>query len=157
MNLCDNVESLRVVDIEIVSKIHKTCFFDAWGPSVIKNIFNMPGTFGMVARRQNYNSIIGFAIARLSADECELLSLGVACEYRANGVGGSLLTAVMARAMAEHTKWLFLEVAEDNHLALKLYRAHGLEKVGCRLNYYENPDGTKTNALTMRCALPIVE
>ncbi len=157
MNLCDNIESLRVADIEIVSKIHKTCFFDAWGPSVIGQILNIPGTFGMVARRQNYNSIIGFAIARFTADECELLSLGVACEYRANGAGGNLLTAVIARATAERVKWLFLEVAEDNHVALKLYRAHGLEKVGCRLNYYENSDGTKTNALTMRCALPLLE
>ena len=157
MNFGDNIESLRVADIEIVSKIHKTCFFDAWGPSVIGQILKMPGTFGMVARRQKYNSIIGFAMARFSADECELLSLGVACEYRANGTGGSLLTAVMARATAERVRWLFLEVAENNHVALKLYRAHGLEKVGCRPNNYENPDGTKTNALTLRCALRPLE
>lgn len=68
--------------------------------------------------------------------------------------GTQLLAAAMARAVAEQARWFFLEVAEDNEAALRLYGAHGLEKVGYRLNYYENADGSKTNALTMRCALP---
>ena len=149
-----NVETLRTADIEIVAKIHATCFFDAWGPSMIRQVLDMPGTFGLVARRQNYSSIVGFALARVAVDECELQSLGVASEYRANGAGTQLLAAAMARAVAEQARWFFLEVAEDNEAALRLYGAHGLEKVGYRLNYYENADGSKTNALTMRCALP---
>jgi ribosomal-protein-alanine N-acetyltransferase len=149
-----NVETLRTADIEIVAKIHATCFFDSWGPSIISQVLDMPGTFGLVARRQNYSSIVGFALARIAADECELLSLGVASEYRANGAGTRLLTAAMARAVSEQARWFFLEVAEDNKAALHMYGTHGLTKVGYRLNYYENADGSKTNALTMRCALP---
>ena len=149
-----NVETLRTADIEIVAKIHATCFFDSWGPSIISQVLDMPGTFGLVARRQNYSSIVGFALARVVADECELLSLGVASEYRANGAGAQLLTAAMARAISEQARWFFLEVAEDNKAALRMYGAQGLTKVGYRLNYYENADGSKTNALTMRCALP---
>jgi ribosomal protein S18 acetylase RimI-like enzyme len=152
-----NIEPLRTADIDIVAKIHATCFFDAWGPSMIRQVLDMPGTFGLVARRQNYSSIVGFALARVAADECELLSLGVASEYRANGAGTQLLTAAMAGAVAERARWFFLEVAEDNKAALRLYGAHGLTKVGYRLNYYENSDGSKTNALTMRCALPDLE
>ena len=148
------IETIRTVDIEIVAKIHATCFFDAWGPSMIQQVLDMPGTFGFVARRQNYSSIVGFALARVAADECELLSLGVASEYRASGTGALLLTAAMAHAAAERARWFFLEVAEDNEAALCLYGTHGLTKVGYRLNYYENADGSKTNALTMRCALP---
>ena len=149
-----NIATLRTADIDIVAKIHATCFFDAWGPSMLRQVLNMPGTFGLVARRPNYSSIVGFALARVAADECELLSLGVASEYRANGAGAQLLKAAMARAIAERARWFFLEVAEDNKAALRLYAAHGLTKVGYRLNYYENADGSKTNALTMRCALP---
>tara|TARA_Y100001936_G_scaffold254084_1_gene324609 strand:+ start:27974 stop:28447 length:474 start_codon:yes stop_codon:yes gene_type:complete len=149
-----NIETLRTADIEIVAKIHATCFFDAWGPKMIQQVLDMPGTFGLVARRENYSSIIGFALARVAADECELLSLGVESEYRANGTGTQLLHASMARAIAERARWFFLEVAEDNDAALRLYRAHGLTKVGIRPNYYENSDGSKTSALTMRCELP---
>ena len=120
---------------------------------MIRQVLNMPGTFALIVRRRNYSSIIGFALARIVADECELLSLGVASEYRANGAGSLLLTATMERAALEGARWYFLEVAEDNDVALRLYRAHGLERVGYRLNYYDNADGTKTNAITMRCQL----
>ena len=149
----NTVETLRMVDIDIVAKIHASCFYDAWGPPMIRQVLDMPGTFALIARRKNYSSVIGFALARVAADECELLSLGVASEYRANGVGSLLLTAAMARAIAESARWFFLEVAEDNDVALRLYRAHGLARVGYRLNYYDNSDGTKSNALTMRCEL----
>lgn len=121
---------------------------------MISQVLDMPGTFGLVARHQNFGSIIGFSLARVVADGCELLSLGVAPEYRANGAGAQLLQTSMARAVSDEARWFFLEVAEDNKAALRLYWGHGLEKVGYRLNYYQNADGSKTNALTMRCALP---
>ena len=50
-------------------------------------------------------------------------------------------------------RWFFLEVAIDNDVAARLYEAHGLEKVGVRPNYYENKDGTRTDANTMRADL----
>lgn len=152
----DTVETLRSSDIEVVARLHARCFYDAWGPSMIRQVLEMPSAYGLVARRGGYGSIIGFALSRVAANECELLSLGVAADHRARGVGTLLLNATMARAMAERARWFFLEVAEDNKAALKLYGAHGMNKVGQRLDYYENADGSRTNALTMRCALPLV-
>lgn len=150
------IETLRSSDIEVVSKLHARCFYDAWGPAMISQILSMPGSFGFVARRAGYGSIIGFALGRVTVDECELLSLGVAPEYRANGIGAELLSASMARAAADKARWFFLEVAEDNKHALKLYRTYGLSQVGRRLQYYENADGSRTNAYTMRCALSML-
>jgi len=152
----DTVENLRSADIEVVARLHARCFYDAWGPSMIRQVLEMPGAYGLVARRGGYGSIIGFALARVAADECELLSLGVAAEHRARGIGALLLSNAMARAAAERARWFFLEVAEDNEAALRLYRAHGLNRVGERPDYYENADGSRTDALTMRCALPLV-
>jgi len=150
----DTIEPLRSSDIEVVARLHARCFHDAWGPSMIRQVLEIPSACGLVARRGGYGSIIGFALSRVSADECELLSLGVAAEHRSRGIGALLLSATMARAMAERARWFFLEVAEDNEAALCLYRAHGMSRVGQRLDYYENPDGSRTNALTLRCALP---
>jgi len=118
-------------------------------------VLDMPGAFGLVARRGGYGSIIGFALCRVAADECELLSLGVAPEHRARGIGAQLVSASMARAVANKARWFFLEVAEDNRPALRLYQEFGLAQVGRRLDYYENADGSRTNAFTMRCALPV--
>ncbi len=150
----ERVESLGSADIDLVARIHAQCFFDAWDSSMIRQILGMPGAFGLVARRAGYGSIIGFALARVAADECELLSLGVAAEHRARGVGAKLLRDSMARARDDRARWFFLEVAQDNDPALRLYRAHGLIEVGRRPDYYENADGSRTSAYTMRCALP---
>lgn len=148
------IETLRSSDIEIVAKLHARCFFDAWGPAMLLQVLGMSGAFGYVARREGYGSVVGFALGRVAADECELLSLGVEPDFRAQGIGSQLLSTAMARAAAEKARWFFLEVAEDNKSALGLYRSHGLTGVGQRLDYYENADGSRTNAFTMRCALP---
>ena len=60
----------------------------------------------------------------------------------------------MTWAIAQDATRFFLEVAEDNAPALKLYRSHGLVPVGRRPDYYENADGRRTTALTMRCDFP---
>jgi ribosomal-protein-alanine acetyltransferase len=151
----DPIESIGSADIERVAVIHAQCFFDAWDETMIRQVLNMPGAFGLVARRYGYGSIIGFALARVAADECELLSLGVASEHRARGVGARLLRHAMARARDDRARWFFLEVAQNNDPALKLYKAHGLTEVGRRPDYYENADGSRTSAYTMRCALPV--
>ena len=150
------VETLRSSDLEIVAKLHAKCFFDAWGPPMLRQVLGMPGAFGYVARRDGYGSVVGFALGRVAADECELLSLGVEPDYRSQGIGAQLLSTAMARAAAEKARWFFLEVAEDNQAALRLYRNFGLAGVGQRTDYYENADGSRTNAFTMRCALPLM-
>jgi len=148
------IETLRSSDIEIVAKLHAKCFFDAWAPPMLRQVLGMPGAFGYVARRAGYGSVVGFAFGRVAADECELLSLGVEPDFRSQGIGARLLTAAMSHAAAEKARWFFLEVAEDNKSALRLYKNFGLTGVGKRLDYYENADGSRTNAYTMRCALP---
>lgn len=150
------IETLRSSDIEIVAKLHAKCFFDAWAPPMLRQVLGMPGAFGYVARRGGYGSVVGFALGRVAADECELLSLGVEPDYRSQGIGAQLLSAAMSRAAVEKARWFFLEVAEDNKSALRLYKNYGLTGVGQRLDYYENADGSRTNAYTMRCALPVM-
>jgi ribosomal-protein-alanine N-acetyltransferase len=155
--IADAVEQLRAVDIGPLARLHARCFCDAWGVGMLRQVLAMPGAFGLVARWGGRDSIIGFALARVAADECELLSLGVAPEHRARGVGLMLLGATLERSAAAGARSLFLEVAEDNVPALKLYRGIGLVPVGRRPDYYENRDGSRTSALTMRCDIPLID
>lgn len=150
----DTIETLRPTDIEIVARIHTECFFDAWGPSMLRRVLDMQGAFGLVACWGGRGAAIGFALGRVATDECELLSLGVSPDHRSRGIGALLVSASMACAAVGNAKRFFLEVAEDNMPAIKLYRAHGLVPVGRRPDYYETADGPRTTALTMRCELP---
>ena len=80
----------------------------------------MPGSFGLVARSSRLESITGFALCRVAADECELLSLGVARDYRKQGIGTTLIRSSMTRALLGKARWFFLEVAIDNYVAARL-------------------------------------
>ncbi len=151
------ISTLALGDADIVALIHASCFDEAWDAATIRKVLAMPGAFGFAARADPAGDIVGFALARIVANECELLSLGVAPNRRGRGIGGGLLDASVVRACAFNAARFYLEVAEDNVDALRLYEARGLEPVGRQPEYYRLENGQRTAALTMRCDLPARE
>ncbi|OYW10169.1 MAG: ribosomal-protein-alanine acetyltransferase [Rhodospirillales bacterium 12-71-4] len=116
---------------------------EAWGPDAIALMLEMPGAFGVLRPG------IGFVLARVAADEAEILTLAVVPEARRTGQGGALLAAAMAGALARGAAAMFLEVSERNLAARALYAAAGFGEVGRRRRYY--PDGA--DALVLRRGL----
>jgi ribosomal-protein-alanine N-acetyltransferase len=96
---------------------------------------------------------VGFALARVAADEAELLSLGVIPAARRQGIGQALLDDVIRVAAARQAAALFLEVAETNEAARRLYGTNGFSAVGRRPDYYQRPNTVPISALTLRRAL----
>lgn len=141
--------TVQDTDIGMMSRIHTLSFDDAWTGAMIRRILTMPGTFGIVARHGRQWKVAGFALVRLAADECEILSLAVAPDQRGSGVGGLLLDGAIAQASGAGAEKLFLEVAEDNDIARNLYTSRGLVPVGRRPGYYVRKDGISTAAVTM--------
>ncbi len=78
----------------------------------------------------------GFILARVAADEAEILTIAVSPELRGQGLGGALLEAAMAEAARRGAAAMFLEVSADNHGAQRLYERHGFGQVGLRQRYY---------------------
>uniref|UniRef100_UPI001F012A0B GNAT family N-acetyltransferase n=1 Tax=Falsiroseomonas oryziterrae TaxID=2911368 RepID=UPI001F012A0B len=115
---------------------------ERWGADAIRLMLEMPGAFGLVARD-------GFVLARVAADEAEILTLAVLPEARRQGVGGALLAGAMAAAAARGAAAMFLEVSEGNAAARALYAAAGFSGVGRRRRYY--PDGS--DAVVLRRTL----
>lgn len=142
-------------DIGMISRIHTVSFDDAWSGAMIRRILAMPGTFGIVARLSRRWSIAGFALGRIAADECEILSLAVAPDHRGARVGALLLDGAMHQAALGGADKLFLEVAEDNDVARTLYDSRGFVPVGRRPDYYARNDGTSAAAVTMSRGLEI--
>ena len=127
-----------------------------WTGVMLRRILAMPGTFGIAARLSRPWTVSGFALLRIAADECELLSLAVAPEHRGHGVGAMLLQGAMEQARRSGAAKFFLEVAEDNVVARNLYHRHGLAPVGRRPDYYRRKDGTSAAAVTMSCGLDAI-
>jgi ribosomal-protein-alanine N-acetyltransferase len=78
----------------------------------------------------------GFVLARVAADEAEILTLAVAADARRQGHGASLLAHAMAAAAARGAAAMFLEVAATNEAARALYTAAGFGEAGRRARYY---------------------
>jgi [ribosomal protein S18]-alanine N-acetyltransferase len=80
--------------------------------------------------------VAGFLVARhVAVDESELLSLGVAPEFRGTGVARQLVEDFLT----ETCSTVFLEVRESNSAARSLYKSIGFQPVSTREAYYESP------------------
>ncbi len=94
--------------------------------------------------------LLGFAVLQFAADEAEILSIAVAKEARHNGIGSAILVACTAECERKNISYLYLEVAEGNGAALKLYRKFGFGVLARRPNYYQAGRSGPETALIMR-------
>jgi len=149
------------LDAQVIARLLLQCFADglggaAWGASSITSILSLPGSYAYLAMAAPESTAspentepqpAGFLLARALADESEILSLGVATDWRRHGAARVLLRAAMARAGEAGAARTRLEVAEDNVAARNLYSAEGFAVVGRRPRYYRRPGGTAAAAL----------
>ena len=152
------LRSVTVVEAALIARLHGDCFDDPWRVDGVRTLLATPGAFGfLVDSRGAVGSSAfvpdGFAVARLVADECELLAIGVLKGARGRGVGRFLLGAILEHASKGGGREMFLEVATDNAVACRLYERHGFTVVGFRRAYYRRADRTYGDAAVMRCAL----
>lgn len=130
--------------------LHAACFEEPFAEASFRTLLASPGMWAVLARAGGDANPLGFAVARLAADEAEIITIGVAPAARRAGIGAALLADVMARAVAHGAAAIFLEVAEDNDAAIGLYLSAGFEKVGRRPGYYQRKTSSPVAALIMR-------
>jgi ribosomal-protein-alanine N-acetyltransferase len=135
---------------DLLAALHASAFDRPWSASELSAMLANANTFALVATDE---APLGFAMAWVVADEAELLTVAVAKDARRQGVGRSLLAAVMDAARARGARRLHLEVAEDNTPALALYRGLGFEQTATRRGYYQRAGGAPADALVMNMRL----
>jgi ribosomal-protein-alanine N-acetyltransferase len=130
---------------EALAHIHASAFPEGerWGADAIALQFGLPGVFGWIAAEG------GMILARVVADEAEVLTLAVDPAARGRGIGRALLDRAMRTALERGAGRLFLEVGASNVAARALYRACGFVEVGRRRAYYRGG----ADALVLRAAI----
>jgi [ribosomal protein S18]-alanine N-acetyltransferase len=121
-------------------------FGEAWTHGQVAGLLPMPGVWLTLAREGD--EVLGFTMARVVADEAELLLLAVRAAGQRRGIGRTLLAQFEDEAVARGAIRLHLEVREGNH-ALNLYQQAGFELVGRRRDYYHGQKGDRYDALTL--------
>ena len=130
-------------DLSALADLHATAFSPGWSAAEIASL-------AAVALIEDGTGMI---LVRTVAGEAEVLTVGVRPEARGTGAGRRLVQAALEAARADGAERVFLEVAEDNLAALRLYDGFGFVEVGRRRRYYPRPDGGTADALVLRRAL----
>jgi ribosomal-protein-alanine N-acetyltransferase len=141
-------------DIAAVAALYAASFEDPWPVTSIENLLMPPGCWALLAELAEgevYHPA-GFALVRIAADEAEILSIGVAPQFRRRGVAEALLGAFLEQA-AGTAAAVYLEVGTDNPAAEALYRKLGFVVTGRRRNYYLRADRSRADALIMKYEL----
>ena len=91
----------------------------------------------------------GFLVGRVIDQDAEFLNVIIHPDYRRLGKASKLIGTFEKEAKDSGSLRCFLEVAESNSSAKKLYSALGYLKVGQRNNYYKFVDGRKDDAVIL--------
>lgn len=95
--------------------------------------------------------VIGYGICYIPHDECHLMNIAMAPEYRGQGYGRQIVD-YMLTAVKPLADYVILEVRAENQIAQQLYTAVGFEQIGIRRNYYQQGSGNR-DALVYRLDL----
>jgi ribosomal-protein-alanine N-acetyltransferase len=140
-------------DILPISALEGQCFAgERWTYAMFAASFAQAGFFGELCEDVNAlgeKTIVAYGCVQCVADECDLLNIAVAEEYRRAGLGKIMLSRLMSGAKRRGAEKMFLEVRQSNAAARGLYLQAGFEEIGVRKKYY--PDGE--NAVVMVKAL----
>lgn len=144
------LRAARAIDATALADLQNGAFDKPWTALSIARMISSPEGFAVIA---GADAPVGFALARATAPEAELLILMVRQSHRRAGLGRALTLAVAAMAAARGADSLFLEVADDNPAARALYERLGFVETGLRRGYYRRYSGPPMDARVMRLNL----
>jgi [ribosomal protein S18]-alanine N-acetyltransferase len=147
------VRPLRAEKAEACAALHRDNFAHPWPAEEIAALLASPSALGAAALHSTRGALVGFVLARLAADEAEILTIAVSRASQGRGVGAALMREILRQAANAGAKAMFLEVDAENVPAIALYRRHGFAEVGKRPGYYRLPSGARATALVMRKTL----
>ena len=147
MTLREAVEA----DLPALARVHQLAFHPGWNAEELADVGSGPGVFGLLTEAEG--AVTGMILARTVADEAEILTIAVDPAVRRGGVGRALVEAAVGLARQQGALNVFLEVAIDNHPALRLYDQAGFAQAGLRRGYYDRGGGMLVDAVVMRLDL----
>ena len=144
------IRPLRAEKAQDCARLHGAAFAHPWSAEEVAALIESGSTLAAAALDPASSRLRGFVIARLAADEAEILTIAVDSAMRGRGVGRALLAENLRQAANAGARAMFLEVDADNASALALYNRFGFVKVGERAGYYRRKDGARATAIIMR-------
>ncbi len=135
-------------EAEALSALHTLAFKASgrgWSATEIAVLAEAPGAILLTAGRAEAPR--GFAMARIAADEAELLTIATAPDARRQGVAAALLQTLIPVLRSFSVLTVFLEVGVSNAAAVALYEKTGFKRTARRAGYYRISENDREDAL----------
>ena len=124
-------------DAPKLAAIDALCFADPWSERSFADALQGAGYafFGCLGKE----GLLGYAGMLTVLDEADVTNVAVLPTARRQGIGRSLVEALIAEARRREVRLLHLEVREGNEGARALYEGLGFRVDGRRKAYYRHP------------------
>jgi [ribosomal protein S18]-alanine N-acetyltransferase len=140
-----------VDDLDAIMAIESATFAtDAWSSDLMRAELDNANTYYLVALGDGVEGYAGL-LAPPGAGQADIQTIAVVEGARGQGLGRTLMNALLSEARTRAAGEVFLEVRADNPGAQHLYESLGFEQIALRPKYYQ-PDGV--DAVIMRLTLP---
>jgi ribosomal-protein-alanine N-acetyltransferase len=163
------IRKMKPSDVEQVAAIEAQCFSMPWSEKGFLDSIAREDTIFLVAELDKEpetkpldisleeekqattgDRIAGYIGMYTSFEEGEITNVAVSSEYRKQGIGNLLVTAMQSAGKEQKLERIVLEVRVSNERALSLYKRNGFKELGIRKNFYEKPT---EDAIIMSCGL----
>jgi len=137
-----SLEKLRKIHLPIIWDMQKSEPYITWSKRQFVESYD-----NVYVLLKGNNEVVGFTVIFKTPPDAEIHNLFICNELRGRGVGKILLKQAIQMMSAE-VENLYLEVSEDNNIAIALYKSLGFEEIGERKNYYRK-GSIASNAIIM--------
>lgn len=141
------IRQVAQAEAEILTKIHEKCFPRYWNRQAFTDFFAVENTFALLV--EEGNAPVAIMVYRAAFEQADVLTLAVLPAWRRQGIAKILVDGMVENCQKLGAKKLFLEVEVGNDPAIKLYENAGFKHISRRKLYYQQLDGSLTDALVM--------
>ena len=121
-----------------LAQLHGSSFTKAWDERSMLSLLQNAPCQGFGA--YSCATLVAFVLFNLVLDEAEILTIATHPAERGKGHARRLLTLAIEELSGQGAEKFFLDVADNNAPAVKLYLTCGFRPYGRRPGYYEGID-----------------
>ncbi len=141
------IRQVAETEADKLTNIHAICFPRYWNRDVFTDFFAVKDTFAFLV--EEGQEAVAMLVYRVAFDQAEILTIAVLPAYRKQGIARKLVEDMLEKCKSLGVEKLFLEVEVGNDSAIKLYETFGFQHINRRKLYYQQLDGSLTDALVM--------
>jgi|TARA_B110000014_G_C19971833_1_gene503103 [ribosomal protein S18]-alanine N-acetyltransferase len=131
-------------DLPEILQIENECHYSPWSKNNFVDAINAKNLFTVI---KSNNIVVGYSVALVTLDECQLLNIAVKSDHQKIGLGSMMLEILINYCKENSLINIFLEVRYSNTSAISLYNKFGFNELGVRNNYYKKRNGREDGIL----------